>query len=100
MRTDDILQIPADKLLAEELADEDCRDGKPYDGADGSAGHHSHLDGNGRAWAASEILFGAGRSQPSFSVAVSDAPAVVANSLPVRVVRQMSSQVINWVSRN
>jgi len=41
-----------------------------------------------------------GRSQPSFSVTISDVPAVVANSLPARVVRQMSPQVIDWVSRN
>jgi hypothetical protein len=41
-----------------------------------------------------------GRSQPSFSVSIADAPRVVANSLPARVVRQMSPQVINWVSRN
>jgi hypothetical protein len=41
-----------------------------------------------------------GRTQPSFSVSISDAPTVVANSLPVRVVRQMSPQVIEWVLRN
>jgi hypothetical protein len=41
-----------------------------------------------------------GRSQPSFSVTIADTPTVVANSLPVRVVRQRSSQVIDWVSRN
>ena len=41
-----------------------------------------------------------GRSQPSFSVAVADTPTVVANSLPVRVVRQLSPQVVEWVSRN
>ena len=41
-----------------------------------------------------------GRTQPSFSVSISDAPTVVANSLPVRVVRQMSPQVIEWVTRN
>ena len=41
-----------------------------------------------------------GRSQPSFSVAVADTPTVVANSLPVRVVRQLSPQVVDWVSRN
>jgi len=39
-----------------------------------------------------------GRSQPSFSVAVADTPTVVANSLPVRVVRQLSPQVIDWMS--
>jgi len=41
-----------------------------------------------------------GRSQPSFSVSISDKPAVVANSLPARTVRQMSPQVVEWVSRN
>ncbi len=41
-----------------------------------------------------------GRTQPSFSVSISDAPAVVANSLPARVVRQVSGQVIDWVSSN
>ena len=41
-----------------------------------------------------------GRTQPSFSVSIADAPAVVANSLPVRVVRQRSPQVIEWVLSN
>jgi hypothetical protein len=39
-----------------------------------------------------------GRSQPSFSVTISDSPTVVANSLPDRVMRQMSPQVVAWVS--
>jgi hypothetical protein len=41
-----------------------------------------------------------GRTQPSFSVSILDAPEVVANSLPVRVVRQRSPQVIEWVLSN
>jgi hypothetical protein len=41
-----------------------------------------------------------GRTQPSFSVSVTDTPTVVANSLPARTVRQMAPQVIEWVSRN
>jgi hypothetical protein len=41
-----------------------------------------------------------GRTQPSFSVSIADTPAVVANSLPARTVRQMSPQVIDWVARN
>jgi hypothetical protein len=41
-----------------------------------------------------------GRTQPSFSVSIGDAPAVAANSLPARTVRQMSPQVIEWVSLN
>ena len=41
-----------------------------------------------------------GRTQPSFSVSVANPPVVVANSLPARVFRQRSPQVIEWVSRN
>jgi hypothetical protein len=41
-----------------------------------------------------------GRTQPSFSVSVANPAAVVANSLPARVLRQRSPQVIEWVSRN
>ena len=41
-----------------------------------------------------------GRTQPSFSVSIGDAPSVVANSLPERTLRQMSPQVIEWVTRN
>jgi hypothetical protein len=41
-----------------------------------------------------------GRTQPSFSVSIGDAPAVVANSLPPRTMRQMAPQVIGWVARN
>jgi hypothetical protein len=41
-----------------------------------------------------------GRTLPSFSVSIGDIPAVVANSLPARTVRQASPQVIDWVSRN
>jgi hypothetical protein len=33
-------------------------------------------------------------------VAIADIPTVVANSLSVRVVRQVSLQVIEWVSHN
>jgi len=33
-------------------------------------------------------------------VAIADIPTVVANSLSVRVVRQVSPQVIEWVSHN
>ena len=41
-----------------------------------------------------------GRTQTSFSVSVADPPALVANSLPARILRQRSPQVIEWVSRN
>ena len=42
----------------------------------------------------------AGRSQPSFSVAISDQPSVVANSLPQRVVDAMAPKVAAWVLLN
>ncbi len=41
-----------------------------------------------------------GRTQPSFSVSITDMPTVVANSLPARTVRQISPQVIAWVTLN
>jgi hypothetical protein len=41
-----------------------------------------------------------GRTQPSFSVSISDPPAVVANSLPARTLRQMSPLVVVWVAGN
>ena len=41
-----------------------------------------------------------GRTQPSFSVSVADPPVVVANSLPARVLRRRSAEVIEWVWRN
>ena len=41
-----------------------------------------------------------GRTQPSFSVSIGDAPAVVANSLPARAVCPMAPQVIDWVFLN
>lgn len=41
-----------------------------------------------------------GRTQPSFSVSISDTPVVVANSLPARAAHQMAPQVIEWVRRN
>src|SRR5438093_4856400 len=41
-----------------------------------------------------------GRTQPSFSVMISDQPRVVANSLPARTVSHMAPLVIRWVSLN
>jgi hypothetical protein len=42
----------------------------------------------------------AGRHQPSFSVAVSPEPRVVANSLPERDLARMAAPVIAWVAAN
>ena len=41
-----------------------------------------------------------GRSQPSFSVSISDEPQLLANSLPQPVVRRMAPRVMEWVKLN
>ena len=42
----------------------------------------------------------AGRSQPSFSVSISDEPKILANSLPQRDLSRASASVIEWVQLN
>ena len=42
----------------------------------------------------------AGRSQPSFSVSISDKPRILANSLPERDLSRASASVIEWVRIN
>ncbi len=101
MKTSDILQIPADMLLAEELASDDVVEmanlTTAQTGVPGTIFISTAMGGHGPRV---KYFLQPGRSQPSFSVTISDAPTVAANSLPARVVRQMSPQVINWVSRN
>ena len=100
MKTD-ILQIPADTLLADELASEDDVEmanlTTAQTGVPGTIFISTAMGGHGPRV---KYFLQPGKSRPSFSVTISDAPTVAANSLPVRVVRQMSSQVTNWVSRN
>jgi hypothetical protein len=76
------------------------RDGEPDDRPDRRDRHDFHLDGDGGHRPRVKYFPQPGRSQPSFSVSIADSPAVLANSLPIRVLRQMSPQVIAWVSRN
>ncbi|HVH76883.1 MAG TPA: hypothetical protein VM755_18360 [Stellaceae bacterium] len=93
--------IPADTLLADELAGEDVLEmanlTTAQTGGDGTIFISTAMGAHGPPV---KYFRQPGRSQPSFSVTISDAPTVVANSLPDRVVRQMSPQVIAWVSRN
>ena len=101
MKTNDILQIPADTLLAEELASDDVVEMANLTTAQtGVAGTIFISTAMGSHRPRVKYFLQPGRSQPSFSVTISDIPTVAANSLPVRVVRQISPQVINWVSRN
>jgi hypothetical protein len=101
MKSDDIVQIPADTSLAEELAGDDVIEmanlTTAQTGVSGTIFISTAMGGHGPRV---KYFLQPGRSQPSFSVTISDMPTVAANSLPVRVVRQMSPQVIDWVSRN
>src|SRR3954454_7656495 len=95
------MQIPADTRLEEELADEDVVEmanlTTAQTGVLGTIFISTAMGGHGPRV---KYFLQPGRSQPSFSVAIADTPTVVANSLPVRITRQRSSQVIDWVSRN
>jgi hypothetical protein len=95
------IQVPADTLLAEELADDNVVEmanlTTAQTGVPGTIFISTAMGGHGPRV---KYFLQPGRSQPSFSVAIADVPTVVANSLTVRVVRQLSPQVIEWVSRN
>src|SRR5690242_15846718 len=97
----EVMQIPADTRLAEELARDDVVEmanlTSAQTGVPGTIFISTAMGGHGPRV---KFFLQPGRSQPSFSVALTDVPTVVANSLPVRVVRRMSPQVIDWVSRN
>ena len=101
MKANDIQQIPADTRLAEELAREDVVEmanlTTAQTGVPGTIFISTAMGAHGPRV---KYFLQPGRSQPSFSITISDVPRVVANSLPVRVVRQMSPQVVNWVSIN
>jgi hypothetical protein len=101
MNANNTLQIPADPTLAEELAGEDVVEmanlTTAQTGVPGTIFISTAMGGHGPRV---KYFLQPGRSQPSFSVTISDAPTVAANSLPLRIVRQMSPQVVNWVSRN
>src|SRR5437773_10696295 len=96
-----IKEIPADALLAEELAGEDVAEMANLTTAQtGVAGTIFISTAMGAHGPRVKYFLRPGRTQASFSVAITDVPAVVANSLPTRIVRQRAPQVIDWVSRN
>ncbi len=97
----DVLQIPLDASLADELAGEDDVDMANLTAAQtGVAGTIFISTAMGGHGPRVKYFEHPGRTQPSFSVSIADAPAVVANSLPLRTVRQMAPQVIEWVLQN
>ena len=95
------LRLPPDTALTEELSREEMAEMANLTSAQtGIAGTIFISTAMGAHGPRVKYFVQPGRTQPSFSVSVVDAPAVVANSLPARVVRQMSPQVIDWVLRN
>jgi hypothetical protein len=94
-------EIPPDALLAEELSSDIVVDMANLTSAQtGIAGTIFISTAMGAHGPRVKYFLQPGRTQPSFSVSIADAPAVVANSLPIRAVRRMSPQVIAWVLRN
>jgi hypothetical protein len=101
MTSGDVMQIPADAALAEELATEEVVEIANLTSAQtGIAGTIFISTAMGQYGPRVKYFIQPGRTQPSFSVSVADAPAVAANSLPLRTVRQMAPRVIEWVLRN
>jgi hypothetical protein len=102
MKFEEIARLPADALLADELSKDDgivemANLDKSQTGVDGviwistmMAGHAPRV----------KYFVRPGRTQSSFSVTIADQPRVVANSLPPRLVNQMSPLVIQWVTLN
>lgn len=101
MATEQAIRLPADTPLAEELAEdifvEMANLTTAQTGVPGTIFISTAMGSHGPRV---KYYLQPGRAQPSFSVAIADPPTVVANSLPVRVVRQMAPQVIAWVSLN
>jgi hypothetical protein len=94
-------QISPDTLLAEELSSDILVDMANLTAAQtGVAGTIFISTAMGAHGPRVKYFLQPGRTQSRFSMSVSDAPTVVANSLLASVVRQMSPQVIEWVSRN
>jgi hypothetical protein len=101
MSIENMAQFPADVLLAEELAREELVEMANLTSAQtGITGTIFISTAMGAHGPRVKYFVQPGRTQPSFSVSISDIPAVVANSLPLRTVRQTSPRVVEWVSRN
>jgi hypothetical protein len=97
----DVMRIPVDVLLAEELAREEVVEMANLTSAQTGVADTIFIStAMGAHGPRVKYLVQPGHTQPSFSVSIAEIPGVVANSLPTRVVRQISPQVIEWVSRN
>jgi len=101
MNTKELEQVPVDTPLADELREdilvETANLTSAQTGLPGTIFISTAMGGHGPRV---KYYLQPGRTQPSFSVTIADTPIVAANSLPVRVVRQMSPQVTAWVAHN
>ncbi len=95
------VQIPTDISLADELACENVVEMANLTSAQtGVPGTIFISTAMGAHGPRVKYFVQPGRTQPSFSVSIGDAPAVVANSLPARTVNRIAPQVIAWVTLN
>jgi hypothetical protein len=102
MKLQEIARLPADTLLADELSDNDgvlemANLDKSQTGIDGVIWISTMMTGHAPRV---KYFVRPGRAQSSFSVTIANQPQIVANSLPILVVNQMSSLVIQWVTLN
>jgi hypothetical protein len=102
MKIEDIMGMPPDTPLAEEMSDNDqilemANLDKSQTGIDGFVWISTLMTGHAPRV---KYFTRPGRTQPSFSVMISDQPHIVANSLPARTVSRMAPLVIRWVSLN
>jgi hypothetical protein len=102
MKLEEIARLPADTPLADELANDDgviemANLDKSHTGIDGVVWISTMMTGHTPRV---KYFVRPGRTQPSFSVTIADQPRVVANSLPPRVLNQMSPMVVQWVILN
>src|SRR5260370_30742580 len=96
MKIEDITQIPSDPPLAEELSGDDvilemANLDKSQTGIDGFVWISTLMTGHAPRV---KYFVRPGRTQPSFSVMISDQPRVVANSLPARTGHQLAPFVL------
>jgi hypothetical protein len=101
MQATETTELPPDVSLADELAVDDVIEmanlTTAQTGVAGTIFISTVMGGHGPRV---KYFEQPGRSQPSFSVLITDPPRVVANSLPARVFRQVSPRVIQWVALN
>jgi hypothetical protein len=94
-------KFPADVSLADELSSEEVVEMANLTSVQtGIAGTIFISTAMGAHGPRVKYFLQPGRTQPSFSVSITDPPAVVANSLPDRTVREIAPQVIAWVALN